>query len=80
MKAYMLVSQDKYSLPLAIADSPRQLERMLGLRRGTVNRYLSRGREYKTPRYVRVEIDWSDEDEQGCVDWQPDGQAAEPSD
>lgn len=59
---YMLVSNDKYELPLMIADSAAELSRRLHLSEGTVSSTIScdKKRGYRC-RYVKVEIDDDDE-------------------
>lgn len=54
----MLVSNDKYELPLMIADSAAELSRRLHLSEGTVSSTIScdKKRGYRC-RYVKVEID-----------------------
>lgn len=58
-KIYMRVTDDKYELPVAIADTETELARMLGVRRNAVASALSNhkaGRHKKTV-YRCVEID-----------------------
>lgn len=61
MKVYMMVTQDKYSLPLDFDTNACRLARRLGLERTAVLKYLSevKSGRLKTeyPRYVRVEVD-----------------------
>lgn len=62
---WLWVTQDKYSLPLAVADSGSQLARMCGVRPNSIARYLCLSKEGKTcsrPRYIKVEVD----DEEDC--------------
>lgn len=63
MTLYLAVSADKYEFPIAVADSARELERMLGLGRGTVISHISKVRQggLKKQKYLRIEID--DEEE-----------------
>ena len=63
MVLYLAVSPDRYGLPIAVADSARELERMLGLGRGTVISHISKVRQggLKKQKYFRIEID--DEEE-----------------
>ena len=55
---YMLVSNDKYELPLMVEDSAAELSRRLGLHPNTVANTIScdKKRGYRC-RYVKVEID-----------------------
>lgn len=55
---YMLVTQDKYQLPLAVADTARELAQMVGVTESSVIACIRRG--YKS-RYVRVYIDLEEE-------------------
>lgn len=72
MKVYMMVTQDKYSLPLDFDTSPTALARRLGLVRTAVPSYISRFKsgdlkpEY--PRYICVEVEDEDDDESGWLD------------
>ena len=56
MNLYLYVTNDKYELPLAIADTPTELARMLGLKKNTIHELLSRERHGKSTCRVR-EID-----------------------
>lgn len=38
---YMATTKDKYELPIAVADSPKELATILGLKANTVSVYLS---------------------------------------
>lgn len=56
---WMLVSQDKYELPLVVASSAGELARKLGKNKNTIESCLchyEHGRLKKCP-YVRVKID-----------------------
>lgn len=59
MKVYMCVTDDEYELPIAVADTQRELARMLGVKEGTIRRALCllRQGKYKTSIYREVEID-----------------------
>lgn len=59
MVLYMAVSQDQYELPIAVADSEREIERMLNLGKGTVATHISlfQSGKLKKQKYFRVEID-----------------------
>ena len=56
---YMKVTRDKYELPLAIADSPSELARILGLRNANkISSAISHAiREGRKTIYVKVVID-----------------------
>lgn len=55
MTLYMKVSNDKYELPLAVADTGAELARMVGTTRGVVYSAISKG--YKTYKKLEVEDD-----------------------
>lgn len=59
MKLYMRVTQDKYELPVAVADTQAELARMVGVRRRTITRALSEARRGVTSYsiYKEVEVD-----------------------
>lgn len=59
MVLYLAVSLDRYELPIAVADSARELEQMLGLGRGTVVSHISKVKQgrLKKQKYFRVEIE-----------------------
>ena len=59
MTLYIKVTNDKYELPVAVADSPSELAIMLGLKRQTLWSIFSRVRkgEYRYKIYQTVEID-----------------------
>lgn len=59
MALYLAVSQDRYELPVAVADSERELERMLNLGKGTVTSHISlfKSGRLKKQKYFRIEID-----------------------
>jgi hypothetical protein len=65
MILWMEVSTDEYELPLAVATSPRELEKLRGLGKHTVvsayNKYLKRKKTNKNKepfcRFRRVEVD-----------------------
>lgn len=58
-KVYVMVTQDKYSLPLMVCDSPRTMSIKLGLKPDSVSQYVSHlsKRKPKYPRYIAVNID-----------------------
>ncbi len=60
MKLYIAVSKDEYELPYAIADTPTDLARMLGVNPQSVRKAfydIRNGRSYKRTKYREVEID-----------------------
>ena len=63
MVLYLAVSTDKYELPIAVAGSAFELERLLGLGRGTVISHISKVRHgtLRKQKYLKIEID--DEEE-----------------
>lgn len=55
---YMIVSMDKYELPLAIADTMQELAEMTGVKRSTIASAISHAKKSGCrSRYVRVVID-----------------------
>lgn len=56
---YLWVTMDKYELPLFVADSPRELAEVCGVKPETIYGMASRYKHGKIPRtqYVRVEVD-----------------------
>lgn len=58
MALYLAVSQDRYELPVAVADSERELECMLNLGKGTVASHISffKSGRLKKQKYFRIEI------------------------
>ena len=63
MMVYMLVSQDKYELPLIVALSAAELARKCGVNKYTIIGQILRYEQGKIhrSRYVRVEIDEEEE-------------------
>lgn len=63
MTLYMKISNDKYELPLAVADSPSELAAMLGLQKSSMWSIFSKLRKgvsrYKS--YLIVEVDDDDD-------------------
>ena len=53
MKLYIKVSNDKYELPIAVADSPAELAAVLGVKRESILSMLTR----QVGGYHRVEIE-----------------------
>ena len=56
-KVYMEVTRDRYSLPIAVADTPTELAKMRGVKVQKVYQALKNERKTKKPRFVRVEIE-----------------------
>lgn len=56
---YLAVSEDEYELPIAVAGSAQELERLLGLGKGTVSSHIShaKSRKRKRQRYFKIEIE-----------------------
>lgn len=59
MVLYLAVSQDKYELPIAVADSTRELGRMLGVDKCTVSCHITLANQgkLKKQKYFRVEVE-----------------------
>ena len=64
MKIYMEITQDKYALPVAVADSPGKLARIRGVREATVRKILWRQKHGKTKnsKYIVVEVDETEDE------------------
>lgn len=64
---YMLITQDEYELPLAIADSPRELGKIIGVKSRTISTALvkSKKNKKKKGKYIKVFIEIESEDENG---------------
>ena len=63
MTLYMLVTSDKYELPIAVADSPKELATMIKVKHNTVLTLLSRAKKYnRNYCYKRVDIEEDTED------------------
>lgn len=55
---YILVSKDKLELPLAVADSPAELGRMIGVSKSTIDSSISHAkRKGKWCRYIKVKVE-----------------------
>ena len=58
MKVYMEVTQDKYELPVAVADSVKELAKLVGVKKDTIwtmiNHAKNRGGKCK---YIKVELE-----------------------
>ena len=58
MVLWLKITKDKYELPVAVAESPRELEQMLGLSRKTVSKQIWYAKKNKTKcQYIKVEVD-----------------------
>lgn len=55
---YMKVTQDKYQLPLVVAESEKELCELLGLKIGAVRQYIKYSTEHNLqyPRYIAVDL------------------------
>lgn len=57
-KLYLKVTSDKYELPIAVADTSAELERMLGLRRKSIIKQIhSAKKNNRNCQYIVIEID-----------------------
>lgn len=68
---WMQVTEDKYSLPIVIADTSEELARKCGVKLNTIHHYISlfaSGKKHGFPKYIRVVLREEDLDEQnsGC--------------
>ena len=52
---YMQVTRDALSLPLAVAESPRELAELLGVQVGSIHDSIYRGKKRKYPGYIKVQ-------------------------
>ena len=59
MKLYLRVTKDKYELPVAVADSPRELAKMTGVSRATILSALSHAKTgtVRSSVYKLVEVE-----------------------
>ena len=58
MIVWMMVTTDKYSLPLAIADTYRELAQIVGVTPNTILSVRSKyRRQNRPPKYIKVDID-----------------------
>ncbi len=58
MKIYMYVTRDEFELPIAVADTPRQLALMLGTTENTVKSSIS----HHHPGWIRIETEETEDD------------------
>lgn len=57
MFVYMLVTLDKYELPLIVADSPKELAARTGEKATSISRQICRSKKYgRRCQYVKVDI------------------------
>lgn len=57
MTLYVKVTDDKYELPIAVADSAGELAKMLGVKKNTVLTKISHGKQGIRTTYHRVEVE-----------------------
>ena len=64
MTIYMMVTNDKYELPLAVADTPKELAEMIGKNVNAIYKAIGRRRSGETKRsiYQKVEIKENEND------------------
>ena len=64
MTVYVLVSRDRYELPLLVTDTQEEMARILGVRANSIATtiYKQRVGLIKKSRYLCVEIDETDDD------------------
>ena len=55
---YLLVTTDKYELPLAVADSKEELAQIAGVSVGTISANLSRRKLAKRPGRSKYQVVW----------------------
>ena len=55
---YLLVTTDKYELPLAVADSKEELAQIAGVSVGTISAILSRRKLAKRPGRYKYQVVW----------------------
>lgn len=57
-KLYLEITKDEYALPLAVAESPRELSRMVGTSKQYINSVINKHKtgESKRPRFIEVEV------------------------
>lgn len=59
MKLYLLITNDQYELPLAVADTPTELSQMTGYKRSYIKSALSKFDKGERPNapFRRIEVD-----------------------
>lgn len=62
MYLYLEVTPDEYQLPLAVAESRKELAVMRGITSKQIKDYLAKTRagKIKNPRFIRIEVDSCD--------------------
>lgn len=61
-KLYLKVTQDKYSLPMAVAESAEELAEICGVTKENIFSRISEGKNLKYPSYIMVEIEEGDDE------------------
>lgn len=58
MYLWLMVTTDKYELPLAVADSPRELAKLVGVSCQNIKTsiYLAKCGKIKYSKYIKVEV------------------------
>ena len=56
---YLLVTKDKYQLPLAVADTEEELARIVGVNPRTIRKCIT---QRKNTRYIRIYVDLEEDD------------------
>ena len=59
MTLYMEITQDKYQLPLIVADTPKELARLCGVNTQYIWTYLNhvKNGRIKKPKFIKVEVE-----------------------
>ena len=58
MVLWLKVTNDKYELPMAVAESSKELEQMLGLSKRTVSKQVRNAERTKRKcQYIKIEVD-----------------------
>ena len=57
MTLYMEVTRDKYELPLAVADTLRELASMRNTNPSTICKSINHGKDKRGLKYVKIEIE-----------------------
>lgn len=60
-KLYLAVTSDELSLPLAVCTSASELARLQGVKESTVYRQINKCKEFKYPKYIKIEVDMDEE-------------------
>lgn len=56
---YLLVTKDKYQLPLAVADTAEELARIVGVNQSTIIKCINRR---KKSQYIRIYVDLEEDE------------------